>query len=136
MTFSFIYIWHGYFLSILIWSVLNVAGIILEKFVAVMQKSNGYQRWIISRFSPSDVLRIDAIIGIHLLVLSVIANFFFLANYEVGTVFVRRTYCAGFTNYLKSTTPMVFMYVTSEYYSRRERKIKEGITDNNKRLQE
>lgn len=117
-TFTFIYVWHGYFLVILAWSALNVLGILLERAVQSVQRSATYQNLIVRRFSPNTVLRIEAAVGTHLLILAVISNFFFLANYNVGVLFLRRTYCSGIVTYLRASTSLVFMYFTSEHCQR------------------
>lgn len=119
ITFAFIYVWHGYFLAILAWSALNVLGILLEQASKAFQRSSGYQRWVTHRVSSNNVLRIEAILGTHLLILAVISNFFFLANYEVGVLFLRRTYGSGICNYLGLSTSLLFIYFTAEYCKRR-----------------
>lgn len=115
ITFSFIYVWHGYFVHILAWAVLNALGIILEMLAKELQKSKVFQERLVQAFSRNNILRIEGICGTHLLILSVIANFFFLANFEVGKLFFKRTYCDGVFSYLGLSITLVFMYYTSEY---------------------
>ena len=122
VTFAFIYIWHGYYLVILVWSSLNLLGILLEDMLKAIQESKLYHKHITGRFSPNNVLRIEAVAGTHLLILAVISNFFFLANYEVGVMFVTRIYGHGLGNYLLLSTSLVFIYFTSEYCKRRIKK--------------
>lgn len=117
-TFTFIYVWHGYFLVILAWSVLNVFGIFLEGVVKNVQRSAPYHTLIVQRFSPNTVLRIEAAVGTHLLILAVISNFFFLANYNVGVLFLKRTYCSGIITYIGASISLIFMYFTSEHCQR------------------
>ena len=121
-TFAFIYVWHGYFLDILIWSFLNGVGILLEILYSTFKRSKYHETWITGRFSHNNVLRIDAFIGTQLLILAVIANFFFLANYDVGILFLRKTYAMGLTNYLLLSTYLVFTYFSGEYWERRLKK--------------
>ena len=114
--------WHGYFLDILIWSFLNGVGILLEILYSTFKRSKYHDQWITSRFSHNNVLRIDAFIGTQLLILAVIANFFFLANYDVGMLFLRKTYAKGLANYLLLSTSLVFTYFSGEYWERRLKK--------------
>lgn len=118
LTFLFIYIWHGYFMSILVWSVLNCLGIFLEQLLNIIQRSTIYQQMIVGNFSESSVNRIDAVLGTHLLILAVISNFFFLANYDVGVLFLKRTYSEGVLNYIGISISLLFIYFTSEYCKR------------------
>uniref|UniRef100_A0A182J2E1 Uncharacterized protein n=1 Tax=Anopheles atroparvus TaxID=41427 RepID=A0A182J2E1_ANOAO len=84
-TFAFIYVWHGVFLFILIWSAINWVCILLERLVN--QKTSASSRW-------------RAIIGTHVFIPSVISNFFFFASEQVGYIYLRRTYTEGISNYL------------------------------------
>lgn len=122
LTFAFIYVWHGYFLAILAWSALNGLGILLERGVIILQRSRAYQSWIARRLSSNNLNRLDGVIGTHLLILAVIANFFFLANYNVGVLFLKRTYASGVISYLGLSTSLLFIYFTSEYCKRRFKK--------------
>lgn len=119
VTFAFIYVWHGYFMAIFVWSMLNVTGMLLEQLVRKLQRSNIYQEWIIKKFSANAVNRIDAAIGTHLLILAVISNFFFLANYEVGILFLKKAYLKGIGNYFSLSLSILVIYFTSEYCKRR-----------------
>lgn len=121
-TFAFIYVWHGYYFVLLFWCVLNFAGILLEHLLKSTQRSEVYKNWIVTRISTNNVLRIEALLGMHLLIFAAITNFAFLANYEVAVLFLRRTYCCGIFNYLSLSTSLVFIYFTSEYCNSRKRK--------------
>lgn len=128
-TFAFIYVWHGYYFVLLFWSALNFAGILLEHLLNSLQRSEVYQKWIVDTFSLNNVLRIEAFLGMHLLIFAAITNFAFLANYEVAVLFLRRTYCCGLFNYLSLSTSLVFIFFTSEYCKRRQAVIiKESIS--------
>lgn len=118
ITFTFIYVWHGYFLAILAWSALNSIGILLEQATRAVQRSPTYHNCITRRFSTNAVYRIEGVLGTHLLILAVISNFFFLANYEVGVLFLKRTYFEGVLNYLCITSSLLFIYYTAEYCKR------------------
>lgn len=124
LTFTFIYVWHGYFLHILAWAVLNALGIILEMIVKELNQLDSFQGKMAMIFSRQNRLRIEAYCGTHLLILSVIANFFFLANFDVGKLFFRRTYCDGILSYFGLSIMLVFMYFTSEYCQRKVKRMK------------
>jgi protein-cysteine N-palmitoyltransferase HHAT len=121
-TFLFIYIWHGFFDYILIWSVLNCACIIIEKFVYHIIESESFHakaKAILK--ADSNVYRLQAIIGTHVLIPAILSNFFFFGGVEVGWEFVRRTYFDGLLNYIKISTCIYFLYPVAEAIKRREK---------------
>uniref|UniRef100_A0A182JYR4 Uncharacterized protein n=1 Tax=Anopheles christyi TaxID=43041 RepID=A0A182JYR4_9DIPT len=84
-TFAFIYIWHGVFLFILIWSLINWICILLERLVNHCTDADS--RW-------------RAVIGTHVFIPSVLSNFFFFASEKVGFIYLQRTYTEGLSNYI------------------------------------
>ncbi|XP_052863335.1 protein-cysteine N-palmitoyltransferase Rasp [Anopheles cruzii] len=98
-TFAFIYVWHGVFLFILIWSLINWVCIMLERLVNHCTPANG--RW-------------RAIIGTHVFIPSVLSNFFFFASEHVGFIYLRRTYTEGIKNYLGLYAASYCFYQTGQ----------------------
>ena len=98
ITFLFIFIWHGLYMFILIWSMLNWLCIILEQALKVFAKSKMFLR-LTNRFSPTNKGRIIAVIGSNIFIMSVISNFFFFAREETGYIYIKRTYFESFINY-------------------------------------
>lgn len=121
MTFLFIYVWHGLFDYILIWSILNCACIFLEKLVYYIMESDGYhQRALKIVKTENNVHRISAFIGTHVLIPAILSNFFFFGGVEVGWEFVRRTYLDGIGNYMKISTCIYLLYPVAEGIKRWE----------------
>lgn len=120
VTFVFIYIWHGYFRYVLVWALLNFVGLLLESGWATVQRSHGYRKTISRFVGAANQKRLDGIVGTQLLILAVIANFFFLATYEVGLIFVQKTYMSGLLNYLALSVTLAFIYFTSEHLKRND----------------
>lgn len=122
ITFLFIYIWHGFFDYILVWSLLNCACIILERFVYHVIESETFQKralWILR--TDNNVHRLHAVIGTHVLIPAILSNLFFFGGVEVGAEFMRRTYLDGFVNYLKISTCIYFLYPVAEAIKRWEK---------------
>jgi protein-cysteine N-palmitoyltransferase HHAT len=121
-TFLFIYIWHGFFDYILIWSLLNCACIIIEKFVYHIIESDSFHKKAKAFVkSDSNVYRLQAIIGTHVLIPAILSNFFFFGGVEVGSEFVRRTYFDGLYNYIQISSCIYFLYPVAEAIKRREK---------------
>ncbi|XP_058447666.1 protein-cysteine N-palmitoyltransferase Rasp [Malaya genurostris] len=100
VTFIFIYIWHGLYTFVLIWSALNWICIVLEGFVKNIFGINS---------------KMGAIVGTHVFILSVLSNFFFFAREEVGYIYIRRTYYENLSNYLVLYVVAYCFYRTGEW---------------------
>uniref|UniRef100_A0A182RLE5 Protein-cysteine N-palmitoyltransferase Rasp n=1 Tax=Anopheles funestus TaxID=62324 RepID=A0A182RLE5_ANOFN len=98
-TFAFIYIWHGVFLFILIWSLINWVCILLER--------------LVNHCTPADS-RWRAIIGTHVFIPSVLSNFFFFASESVGFIYLQRTYTESISNYLGLYVASYCFYQTGQ----------------------
>ncbi|XP_050090372.1 protein-cysteine N-palmitoyltransferase Rasp [Anopheles aquasalis] len=98
-TFAFIYVWHGVFKFILIWSLTNWVCILLERLVNHCTPANS--RW-------------RALIGTHVFIPSVLSNFFFFTSEHVGFIYLRRTYASGITNYLGLYAASYCFYQTGQ----------------------
>uniref|UniRef100_A0A182XAR0 Uncharacterized protein n=1 Tax=Anopheles quadriannulatus TaxID=34691 RepID=A0A182XAR0_ANOQN len=98
-TFAFIYIWHGVFLFILIWSLINWVCILLER--------------LVNHCTPADS-RWRAIIGTHVFIPSVLSNFFFFASERVGFIYLERTYTEGLSNYIGLYVASYCFYQTGQ----------------------
>lgn len=121
VTFLFIYIWHGFFDYILIWSFLNCACIVLEKLVYyVIESETFHQQALAIVRTKNNVHRLHAIIGSHVLIPAILSNFFFFGGTEVGWEFVRRTYMNGVVNYVKISTCIYLLYPVAEAIKRWE----------------
>lgn len=115
LTFLFIYVWHGFFDYILIWSILNCACIVLEKLVYHVIDSERFHHKALSFVkTENNVHRLRAYIGSHVLIPAVLSNFFFFGGVEVGWEFMRRTYLDGLANYAKISSCIFLLYPVAE----------------------
>lgn len=121
MTFLFIYVWHGFFDYILVWSLLNCICIVFEKLVYhVIESEEFRQRAHAIVKTDNNVHRLHALIGTHVLIPAIVSNFFFFGGIEIGWEFVRRIYLNGIFNYLKISTCIYFLYPVAEAIKRWE----------------
>ncbi|KAJ3665397.1 hypothetical protein Zmor_000894 [Zophobas morio] len=90
ICFTFIYVWHGTDESILVWSVLNYVGIVIEQ----------VSKWIDDEYLKKSTLeimvgpkwrrRITCAAASPLLAMSCVSNFYFFSGNKVGYIFVSR----------------------------------------------
>lgn len=100
ITFIFIYIWHGLYTFVMIWSALNWICIVMEGFVKNAFGANS---------------KLGALVGTHVFVLSVLSNFFFFAREEVGYIYIRRTYFESVFNYVALYAVAYCFFRTGEF---------------------
>ena len=63
ICFSFVYLWHGLKPRILIWSVLNYIGILIETIGGALWKNESYQKMETSFLSPRGQRRLHAAVA-------------------------------------------------------------------------
>jgi hypothetical protein len=119
MTFLFIYIWHGRWMFILLWAAANFVCIVFEYFLKQFYNCDLYKRWVIENFSETGELRLRAMIGSHVLIPSVLSNFFFFAGTEIGMIFIQRTYFSSIFNYMGIYCICFCIYNIGEWYKAR-----------------
>ncbi|XP_053694942.1 protein-cysteine N-palmitoyltransferase Rasp [Sabethes cyaneus] len=100
VTFVFIYVWHGLYTFVMIWSALNWICVVLEGFVKSIFGTN---------------TRLGAFVGTHVFILSVLSNFFFFAREDVGYIYIRRTYYESISNYVVLYIVAYCFYRTGEW---------------------
>ncbi|KAG5680132.1 hypothetical protein PVAND_009657 [Polypedilum vanderplanki] len=121
ITFSFIYIWHGLFDYILIWSIANYICIVIEKFIYSYIESKRFEIKALSIIRTEENLhRLRAYIGAHVLIPAILSNFFFFGGTDFGIEFVRRTYTFGLWNYFKISGTIFLLYPIAEAIKRYE----------------
>lgn len=120
-TFVFIYLWHGLYDFILIWSAMNCVCVVLEKIMYSFLESDRYKATVKRWFkSETMIYRLNAFISSHILIPAIISNFFFFGGKEIGEQFIWRTYFNGPFNYLKLSLCITFLYPTAEFIRRFE----------------
>lgn len=119
VTFTFIYLWHGYYQFILIWSILNFVAVQVEGLarIALSARKEFWDRHI----GPGNQLRLTAVLGSQLYIPATISNFFFFGGLDVGIEFMKRTYWTGaLSSYLTLSACCYCLYHTAEWIKRRE----------------
>ncbi|XP_057669577.1 protein-cysteine N-palmitoyltransferase Rasp isoform X3 [Diorhabda carinulata] len=101
ICFSFVYVWHGLDIHILIWALLNYSGLMIEDFLWP-KKVN--EKIIV--YKQSWKRRKDCFIAAFLLGLSAISNFYFFAGADVGHLFFERI----FSDYYGNVILIVALY--------------------------
>ncbi|XP_075973585.1 protein-cysteine N-palmitoyltransferase Rasp [Anticarsia gemmatalis] len=88
VTFIFIFVWHGTTWSILVWSVLNYLGIVLEYFGKNIGKSEKYL-WFRQKVLRTDAIesRFIAMLCVPMLGLSAVSNFYLFADSDIGDMY-------------------------------------------------
>ncbi|XP_053622028.1 protein-cysteine N-palmitoyltransferase Rasp [Plodia interpunctella] len=99
-TFLFIFMWHGTALNILIWSVLNYLGILLELIGKELSGTSNY-KWFKQNVLKTDEMeiRFTALLCTPLLALSAISNFYLFAGTKVGNLFFENFAHPTFCNF-------------------------------------
>lgn len=120
-TFFFVYIWHGFFDNILIWSVMNCLSILVEKCIYSIIESKEFRSKVLSFTSLDNYHRLHAFIGAQILIPAILSNFFFFGGTSVGWEFIRRTYFMGMWNYLQISLCIYFLFPIAEAVKRFEK---------------
>lgn len=121
VTFVFIYVWHGLWWSIFIWSMLNFVCVILENVLTTLQESQKYKEIMGKYLGTNNLLRFNAMIATNVMIPSILSNFIFFAGTDVGLVFFRKTYTSGIPFYLKLLVICYSLYTTNEWIRRWEK---------------
>jgi hypothetical protein len=115
ITFSFIYIWHGFYVYILIWCAANFACIVLEKIVYGIIDSYEFKSRALALVRTEDgVHLLKVAIATHVMIPAVISNAFFFGGIDYGKECVKRTFTHGFLNYFKVWGSFCFLYPLAE----------------------
>lgn len=119
-TFSFIYLWHGYYKFILIWAILNFFCLQAERVGKQFAETTIYRKACIT-IGTQWTYRMNAFFGSQLLILSVLSNIMFIGGEEVGIELAKQTYFRnGITNYAMLSICTYCFYQTGEFFFRWE----------------
>lgn len=100
LTFSFVFIWHGCYTYVLIWSILNFVCLAAEKLYKTFVSRPAYQNWSLKHFGSAGAQRLHAILATQLFIPAAFSNVYFIAGQEVGGFLMRGAYLSGIGNYL------------------------------------
>ena len=70
--------------------------------------------------TDNNIHRLNALLGVQVLIPSILSNFFFFGGREIGLEFFERTYLSGFVTYVKISMGIYFLYPVAETIKRYE----------------
>lgn len=122
-TFFFVYIWHGFYDYILIWSIANCLSILVEKVVYNYIESPAFEKKaLVYLKTENNIHRLRAFIGAHVLIPAILSNFYFFGGKDFGSEFFRRTYFNGFFTYFNISSTICLLYPIAEAIKRYEQR--------------
>ncbi|KAK2175409.1 hypothetical protein NP493_734g02048 [Ridgeia piscesae] len=95
LCFVFIFVWHGMNYGILIWTILNYLGILLEAMasqVSTIPSVKAFERRLLS---PTNSRRMRAFVTIPSFAMSIFSGFVFFGGAEVGPIYYNKIACYG-----------------------------------------
>lgn len=122
VTFAFIYLWHGVLIDfVFIWAIMNFFCVQAEKLGKIIAKSEAYHK-MVGNWSEHNRNRLTAFAGSQLYIPASMSNFFFIGGYDVGIIYVERTYFTeGFISYVVLSFFTFCIYNSGEFIWRMER---------------
>ncbi|TMW49199.1 hypothetical protein DOY81_005714 [Sarcophaga bullata] len=104
-TFSFVFLWHGYYDYVFIWSILNFCCLIAEKLVKSVINSPKYNDFMHNRvkLTKSGLQRFNALLCSQIFIPAAFSNSYFISGLEVGNYLMKGVYQGGWWNYLTLT---------------------------------
>lgn len=104
-TFSFVFLWHGYYGYVFIWSILNFCCLIAEKVVKGVINSSKYNDFMLYKvkLSQSGLQRFNALLCSQIFIPAAFSNSYFISGLEVGNYLMKGVYQGGWWNYLTLT---------------------------------
>ena len=100
---------------------MNCLCIVIEKFLYHFLTTNTYlnvARMLVR--TDNNIHRLNALLGVQVLIPSILSNFFFFGGREIGLEFFERTYLSGFVTYCKISVGIYFLYPVAETIKRYE----------------
>lgn len=104
-TFSFVFLWHGHYWYVFVWSLLNFCCLVLEKVVKTVTSSPKYTVLMKDKvgLSESGIQRFNAFLGSQIFIPAAFSNCYFISGLDVGNYLMREAYLGGWWNYLTLT---------------------------------
>lgn len=100
LTFAFVFVWHGCYTYVLIWSVLNFLCLAAEKLFKALTSLPAYQQWTLRYLGPVGAQRLYAMMATQLFIPAAFSNVYFIGGQEVGDFLMRGAYLSGVGNYM------------------------------------
>uniref|UniRef100_A0A1I8P841 Protein-cysteine N-palmitoyltransferase Rasp n=1 Tax=Stomoxys calcitrans TaxID=35570 RepID=A0A1I8P841_STOCA len=104
-TFSFVFLWHGHYWYVFVWSVLNFCCLVLEKIVKTLTLSSTYNDIMRHKVGLSEggIQRLNAFLGSQIFIPAAFSNCYFISGLDVGNYLMGEAYLGGWWNYLTLT---------------------------------
>ncbi|XP_016966748.1 protein-cysteine N-palmitoyltransferase Rasp [Drosophila biarmipes] len=100
LTFAFVFVWHGCYTYVLIWSILNFLCLAAEKLFKTLTSLPEYQRWTQHYLGPVFAQRLYAMLATQLFIPAAFSNVYFIGGQEIGDFLMRGAYLSGVGNYM------------------------------------
>lgn len=88
ICFTFVFIWHGLYPHVLIWSLLNYIGVSTESFGKELMKMDDLKGF--NEIDAALLRRFKCLLATPLLLMSAIAFFYYHGGKEIGDIFVQK----------------------------------------------
>ncbi|EDW31134.1 GL20788 [Drosophila persimilis] len=100
LTFAFVFVWHGCYTYVLIWSILNFLCLAAEKLYKSLISMPTYQTWTLRHLGPVGAQRLHAMLATQLFIPAAFSNVYFIGGQEIGDFLMRGAYLSGVGNYM------------------------------------
>ncbi|XP_016973335.1 protein-cysteine N-palmitoyltransferase Rasp [Drosophila rhopaloa] len=100
LTFAFVFVWHGCYTYVLIWSILNFLCLAAEKLFKTLTSSSEYQQWTQRHLGAVGAQRLYAMLATQLFIPAAFSNVYFIGGQEIGDFLMRGAYLSGVGNYM------------------------------------
>ncbi|XP_017128044.1 protein-cysteine N-palmitoyltransferase Rasp isoform X2 [Drosophila elegans] len=100
LTFAFVFVWHGCYTYVLIWSILNFLCLAAEKLFKMWTSSPEYQLWTHRHLGEVGAQRLYAVLATQLFIPAAFSNVYFIGGQEIGDFLMRGAYLSGVGNYM------------------------------------
>uniref|UniRef100_A0A1I8NBE6 Protein-cysteine N-palmitoyltransferase Rasp n=1 Tax=Musca domestica TaxID=7370 RepID=A0A1I8NBE6_MUSDO len=101
-TFSFVFLWHGHYWYVFVWSLLNFFCLVLEKVLKTITTSAFYNKAMRETCGLTDggVQRFNAFLGSQIFIPAAFSNCYFISGLDVGNFLMHEAYLGGWWNYV------------------------------------
>uniref|UniRef100_A0A1B0AIC0 Protein-cysteine N-palmitoyltransferase Rasp n=1 Tax=Glossina pallidipes TaxID=7398 RepID=A0A1B0AIC0_GLOPL len=104
-TFTFVFVWHGCHVFVLIWSILNFVCLVGEKIFKYLISCPSYENFVYSKLKlqANGVQRLNAALATQVFIPAAFSNVFFISGQDVGEYLIKGAYTNGWWNYTMLT---------------------------------
>ncbi|XP_017057828.1 protein-cysteine N-palmitoyltransferase Rasp [Drosophila ficusphila] len=100
LTFAFVFVWHGCYTYVLIWSILNFLCLAAEKLFRALTSLPEYKRITQRYLGTVGAQRLYAMMATQLFIPAAFSNVYFIGGQEIGDFLMRGAYLSGVGNYM------------------------------------